>query len=130
LTEQRNFRVEDNVVTKIAGIAVDETEGLWTTTAAPDALEGAIDQVRGDQSRPKGVTADIGGEGSRANIEVTVAVEYGKRIPQVTEAARKNVIERVEKLAGVPVNQVNITVNDVYDPEAERRRELEQQSGA
>jgi uncharacterized alkaline shock family protein YloU len=129
LTEQRNFRIEDNVVTKIAGIAVNETEGLRTTTAAPDALEGAIDQVRGDQSRPKGVSADIGGEDSRANIEVTVAVEYGKRIPQVTEAARKNVIERVEKLAGVPVSQVNITVNDVYDPEAERR-ELEQQSGA
>ncbi|WP_165874116.1 Asp23/Gls24 family envelope stress response protein [Rubrobacter taiwanensis] len=122
MTEQRsNYRVEDSVVTKIAGLAVQETEGLRPNTDAPDLVEGTLDQVSGSQSRPQGVSADIGDSG--ATIDLTVAVEYGRKIPQITEAARQNVIRQVEQLAGVSVREVNIRVNDVYDPAGERRRE-------
>lgn len=123
MAEQKNYRLEDKVVMKIAGIAVDETEGLRTNTAAPDALEGALDRARGNRNQSKGVSAEISEDDSRANIEVSVAVEYGKQIPQLAETARKNVIQRVEQLAGMKVNEVNIVVNDVFDPEAEAERE-------
>jgi uncharacterized alkaline shock family protein YloU len=50
-------------------------------------------------------------------IDLTMAVEYGQSIPRITEAARRNVINRVESLVGLRVTEVNITVNDVQVPE-------------
>jgi uncharacterized alkaline shock family protein YloU len=46
-----------------------------------------------------------------------MAVEYGYSVPQLTEAVRRNVINRVESLTGLRVTEVNITVNDVQVPE-------------
>ena len=46
-----------------------------------------------------------------------VNVIYGRPVPQVTEAVRRNVIKRIESLAGLEVTEVNITVNDVSFPE-------------
>jgi uncharacterized alkaline shock family protein YloU len=46
-----------------------------------------------------------------------MAVEYGYSVPQLTEAVRRNVINRVENLTGLRVTEVNITVNDVQIPE-------------
>jgi uncharacterized alkaline shock family protein YloU len=46
-----------------------------------------------------------------------MAIEYGQSIPQVTESARRNVINRVENLVGLRVTEVNITVSDVQLPE-------------
>jgi uncharacterized alkaline shock family protein YloU len=52
-----------------------------------------------------------------AAIELSMAVEYGKAIPQISEAVRNNVINRVENLVGLNVVEVNITVNDILLPE-------------
>jgi uncharacterized alkaline shock family protein YloU len=50
-------------------------------------------------------------------VDLTVNVAYGRSIPQLTEAVRRRVIERVESLTGLEVSDVNITVNDVSLPE-------------
>jgi len=63
----------------------------------------------------KGVSAEVGEE--EAAIDLTMAIEYGQSIPQLTEAARRNVINRIESLVGLRVTEVNITVNDVQVPE-------------
>ena len=70
-----------------------------------------------------------------AAIDVTLTVEYGKSIPQIAQAVRQNVINRVENLVGLNVTEVNVAVNDVFFPEQERqqeqrRRELDQQQQA
>jgi uncharacterized alkaline shock family protein YloU len=52
-----------------------------------------------------------------AAIELSMAVEYGKAIPQISEAVRNNVINRVENLVSLNVLEVNITVNDILFPE-------------
>jgi len=54
-------------------------------------------------------------------------VEYGRQIPQISEAVRNNVINRVENLTGLRVTEVNITVNDVLFPEEERPQQEQQQ---
>ena len=46
-------------------------------------------------------------------MDLTMNVTYGKRIHEVTETVRQNVIRRVESLTGLAVTEVNITVNDV-----------------
>jgi len=50
-------------------------------------------------------------------VDLTTTIEYGQSIPQITEAVRRNIINRVESLTGLRVNEVNITVNDVQVPE-------------
>ena len=56
-------------------------------------------------------------------IDLSLAVEYGRPIPQVSEAVRSNVIRRVENLVGLRVTEVNITVNDVLFPESQEQEQ-------
>jgi uncharacterized alkaline shock family protein YloU len=50
-------------------------------------------------------------------VDLTVNVLYGRSIPQLTEAVRNQVIERVQSLTGLEMTEVNITVKDVSLPE-------------
>jgi uncharacterized alkaline shock family protein YloU len=50
-------------------------------------------------------------------VDLTMTIEYGQSIPQITDAARRNVINRVESLTGLRVTEVNIAVTDVQIPE-------------
>jgi uncharacterized alkaline shock family protein YloU len=61
------------------------------------------------------VSVEVGEE--EAAVDLTMTIEYGQSIPQITEAARRNVINRVESLAGLRVTEVNIVVTDVQIPE-------------
>jgi uncharacterized alkaline shock family protein YloU len=66
-----------------------------------------------------------------AALDLTLTAEYGKSIPQLAEAVRRNVSNRVESLVGLRVTEVNITVQNIFFPqqeqEQERQRQLEQQ---
>jgi uncharacterized alkaline shock family protein YloU len=46
-------------------------------------------------------------------VDLTMTADYGQSIPQITEAVRRNVINRVESLTGLRVTEVNILVSDV-----------------
>jgi uncharacterized alkaline shock family protein YloU len=72
----------------------------------------------GGGSQTRGVSVEVGTEEAAADL--SMAVEYGRQIPQISEAVRNNVINRVENLTGLRVTEVNITVNDVLFPEEER----------
>ena len=50
--------------------------------------------------------------GERQTADLTVNVDYGHSIPQLTKAVR----ERVQNLTGLEVTEVNIQVNDVNLP--------------
>ena len=70
----------------------------------------------------RGVNVEVGEE--EAAVDLTITVDYGQSIPRIAEAARSNVINRVENLTGLRVTEVNILVNDVMIPE--QRPALEQ----
>jgi uncharacterized alkaline shock family protein YloU len=77
--------------------------------------------VRGGSGTTRGVTVEVGEE--ETAIDLSMAVEYGRYIPQVSEAVRSNVIRRVENLVGLRVTEVNITVNDVLFPRLEEQEQ-------
>lgn len=134
-TERGGTRIEDSVVQKIAGIAAQEVEGVRMGGGTSQALGGILSSVTGGSAtggQTRGVSVEVG-EVETA-VDVTLTVEYGKPIPQVAEAVRRNIINRVENLVGLNVTEVNIAVNDVFFPQQEqeqeqerRQRELEQQ---
>ena len=134
-SDRGSTNISDTVVQKIAGIAAQEVEkvqvGGGTAAAVTGFLgsvSGAVTGSSGGGSPTSGVSVEVGEQ--EAAVDLTIAIEYGVSIPQVTEAVRRNVINRVENLVGLRVTEVNITVNDVQFPEErpqlERQQEVEQ----
>jgi uncharacterized alkaline shock family protein YloU len=119
--------ISSAVVSQIAGIAAQEIEKVQMGGGAAAAVGGFLQSVTGGSTGggnfSKGVSVEVGQE--EAAIDLTMAVEYGHSVPQLTEAARRNVINRVENLTGLRVTEVNITVTDVQIPQ--ERPMLEQQ---
>jgi uncharacterized alkaline shock family protein YloU len=117
-SEMGNTIISSTVVSQIAGIAAQEVEKVQMAGGTSAAVGGILQSVTGSTgggNLSRGVSVEVGEE--EAAVDLTMTVEYGQSIPRVTEAARRNVINRVESLSGLRVTEVNITVNDVQIPE-------------
>jgi uncharacterized alkaline shock family protein YloU len=137
-TERGNTTISDAVVSQVAGIAAQEVEGVQMGGGAAAAVGGFLQSVSGTVTGSsagggnytRGVSVEVGEE--EAAIALTMAIEYGKSIPQLSEAVRRNVTNRVEDLVGLRVTEVNITVNDVQfreeRPMLEQQQELQEQA--
>lgn len=110
-SEQGNTVVQSTVVTQIAGIATQEVEGVQMGGSGSRAVSGLLEGITGSSGSAPGVAVEVGEE--EAAIDLSMSTEYGKSIPQLSEAVRRNVINRVENLTGLSVTEVNITVNDI-----------------
>ena len=132
--ERGNTTVSDAVVAKVAGVAAQEVEKVQMAGGTSAAVGGFLQSVAGGSTSggnlSRGVSVEVGEE--EAAVDLTMTVEYGQSIPRVTEAARRNVINRVENLTGLRVTEVNITVTDVPVPEERpmlgRQQQVEQQA--
>ena len=128
-SERGGTIISNTVVSKIAGIAAQEIEGIQMGGGSARAVGGFLDSVTGG-GPTRGVSVQVGEEEAAADL--SMAVEYGKSIPQISEAVRQNVINRIENLTGLRVVEVNITINDVMLPEErpqlERQREVEREA--
>ena len=130
-TERGSTSISDSVVSKIAGIAAQEVDGIRMGSGASQTASNLLGSITGGSggSQTQGVSVEVGQE--EAALDLTLTAEYGKSVPQLAEAVRRNVINRVENLVGLRVTEVNITVSNVFFPqqeaEAQRQRELEQQ---
>ncbi len=131
-TDRGSTSIQDSVVSKIAGIAAQEVDGIRMGSGGSQAVSGLLGSITGSSSggsQTQGVSVEVGQE--EAALDLTLTAEYGKSIPQLAEAVRRNVVNRVESLIGLRVTEVNITVSNVFFPqmeeEQERQRQLEQQ---
>lgn len=126
VTEQGRTTVADGVVAKIAGIATREIPGVHDlgggAARAVGALRGRIAGSRTNMAQ--GVSVEVGER--QAAIDVDVVAEYGVAILDLATGIRSNVIAAVERMTGLEVTEVNITVHDVHiegaEPEPEERR--------
>ncbi len=125
--------ISNSVVSQIAGIAAQEVEKVQMGGGATAAVGGFLQSVTGSVTGgggggnfSKGVSVEVGEE--ETAVDLTMAIEYGQSIPQITDAVRRNVIGRVENLTGLRVNEVNITVTDVQVPEERPMLEEQEQT--
>ncbi len=126
-TERGGTRIEDSVVQKIAGIAAQEVDGVRMGGSTSQSIGGILSSVPGvgGSGQTRGVSVEVGEVESA--VDLTMTVEYGKSIPQVAEAVRRNIVNRIENLTGLRVTEVNITVNDVFFPQDEQQQQQQQQ---
>lgn len=111
-TERGTTRIEDPVVTKVAGVAAQEVDGVRMGGTTSRTIGGVVDTVTGGPSKSRGVSVEVGQV--EAAVDLTLAVQYGRSIPQIADSVRNNVIRRIENLVGLRVTEVNIVVDDIY----------------
>lgn len=61
----------------------------------------------------------------QAAVDLDVVVEYGVAIVDIAGEVRNSVITAVERMTGLEVVEVNITVDDVHLPDEEDEEEGE-----
>ncbi len=92
-SDRDHLIVSDIVVSKIAGIGAQEVEGVQvSSTRTLGTLGSFLDSVS-TNGHPRSVSAMVSEEG--VTINLTIDVEYGRAIPQITETVRSSVIRRV-----------------------------------
>jgi uncharacterized alkaline shock family protein YloU len=116
-SEHGSTTIQDGVVSKIAGLAAREVEGVDVGGGASRVAGGVLERVTGSQVLSRGISVEVGK--IETAIEVTIATEYGRSILQLAEKVRNKITERVESLTGLRVVELNVTVGDIIFPEEE-----------
>ena len=122
-TERGTTTIQDGVVSKVAGFAAQEVDGVRMggggASQAVGSIMSAVPGVGGSASQSRGVSVEVGEV--EAAVDLSMSVEYGRTIHQIAEAVRTNVIRRVENLVGLRVTEVNISVTDIFFPQQEQQ---------
>ena len=114
---QGKTSISDVVVAKIAGLAVREVSGVYRLGGGAARAFGAIRERipgSGGPNVSQGVAVEVGE--TQAAVDVDVVVEYGVSITDLAAGIRRNVITSIERMTGLEVVEVNISVDDVHLP--------------
>ncbi|EFV14092.1 Asp23/Gls24 family envelope stress response protein [Segniliparus rugosus] len=105
--------IADVVVSKIAGIATREVDGVHDLGGQAARVVGKLrEALPGSVSLSQGVSVEVGER--QAAIDIDIVAEYGIAIHDLADGIRRNVISSVENMTGLEVTEVNITVHDVH----------------
>lgn len=115
-SDQGKTAIADTVVSKIAGIATRDVSGVYNLGGGAARTVGAIrERIPGSRTNAsQGVSVEVGER--QAAIDIDVVAEYGVSITDLASGVRSNVINSVERMTGLEVVEVNISVNDIHLP--------------
>lgn len=127
MTEQRRQRIDsplqsergtttinEGVVSRIAGVAAGEVEGIRMGGSVSRTAGGILESVTGSQGQTRGISAEVGR--FETAIDLTMGAEYGRNILELVEQVRDMISERVENITGLRVTELNVTVSDIVFP--------------
>jgi uncharacterized alkaline shock family protein YloU len=126
-TPRGRTEIADAVVAKVAGLAAREVEGVHAMGKGALRALGALRDrlpVGSNTAATQGVRVEVGER--QAAIDLDLVMDYGVSIPDVAQAVRDNVIDRVERTTGLEVVEVNITVDDIWlgdEDESDQRQQ-------
>jgi uncharacterized alkaline shock family protein YloU len=101
-------RVNDEVIATIAGTALAEVKGV--ASSAPGFVGGLL----GRKGASRGIKIEA--DGNDVVVDVTIAVEYGARIPDVAAEIQSRLRGAIEEMTGKFVRAVNVTVQGIRAP--------------
>lgn len=97
------------VVSTIAGLAVEEVEGVQTTYTS---FAGGIAERFSSKKNAKGVKIEM--NGSNVSVDLYIIVDYGIKIPEIAWEVQESVKSSIETMTGLDVEKVNIHVEGIY----------------
>lgn len=114
-SQDGKISVAESVVTKIAGLATREVAGVHSMGSGASRTFGAIKERIPGSSGPsvtQGVTAEVGD--TQVALDLDVVIEYGVSIADLGRSIQRNVKQSVERMTGLQVTEVNVSVGDVF----------------
>lgn len=112
------INISDEVIAVVSGVASLEVQGV--TSMCTTFAEGITDFF-GKKNYSKGVKAVI--EGEDVKISVSITVDFGCNIPVVACEVQEKVKREVETMTGLNVTAVDVYVNGISMPKAEKPKD-------
>lgn len=117
LSSRGKTTIADSVVSKIAGKAAREVDGVHRLGGGSAHALGALRERipgSGGTDISQGVSVEVG----ETQAEVTIAIvgEYGVAIPELVSGVRRNVIQTLQQMTGLQVVVVNLSIDDIHLP--------------
>ncbi|KAB2587353.1 stress protein, Gls24 family [Rhodococcus erythropolis] len=114
VSSQGKTSIADTVVSKIAGIATREVSGVYDVGGGASRVVGALrERIPGASvNHSQGVSVEVGEK--QAAVDIDIVAEYGVSLADLATGIRRNVISALERMTGLEVTEVNITVHDVH----------------
>ncbi len=106
--------IDDTVVSKVAGIAAREVDGVHSLGNGAARAIGAIRDAIGQRDHGQGVKVEVGEKQVAADI--VIVAEYPVALQHVADGVRASVARALEQIVGMEVAEVNVTVQDVFIP--------------
>jgi uncharacterized alkaline shock family protein YloU len=108
--------IADTVVSKIAGIAAKDVSGVYSLGSGASRAVGALrERIPGGRvNHSQGVSVEVGE--TQAAVDIDMIAEYGVAITDLASGVRRNVIASIERMTGLEVTEVNISVADIHLP--------------
>ncbi|PYY64053.1 MULTISPECIES: Asp23/Gls24 family envelope stress response protein [unclassified Curtobacterium] len=106
--------IDDTVVSKVAGIAAREVNGVHSLGNGAARAIGALRDAIGQRDFGQGVKVEVGEKQVAADI--VIVAEYPVSLQQVADGVRSGVARALEQIVGMEVAEVNVTIQDVYIP--------------
>jgi uncharacterized alkaline shock family protein YloU len=114
ISSQGKTTIADTVVSKIAGIAAREVNGVFDLGGGASRMVGALrERIPGASvNHTQGVSVEVGEK--QAAVDLDIVAQYGVSITDLANGLRRNVIAAIERMTGLEVTEVNVTVHDVH----------------
>lgn len=119
-TEMGSIQIAPEVIEIIAGLATIEVEGV---TGMSGGFASGVAELLGRKNLSKGVKVEVGQR--EAAVDVSIVIEYGRRIPAVAAEIQANVKQAIESMTGLNVVEVNVHIHDVMFKGLEKTEEEE-----
>jgi uncharacterized alkaline shock family protein YloU len=117
-TDRGVTTIKDTVVSKIAGMAAGDVEGVHMGGGASRSAGGLLEGITGSENSTRGVSVEVGS--IEAAIDLKMGIDYGKNILGTVGEVRQKIAERVQNMTGLKVTELNVTIADVILPEDSR----------
>ena len=128
LSDRGVTTIKDTVVSKIAGMAAGEVEGVHMGGSASRSAGGLLEGITGSESTTRGVSVEVGSV--ETAIDLKVGIDYGKNLLGTVGEVRQKITERVQEMTGLKVAELNVTIADITFPEDGQDGEGREGSGA
>ncbi|XID94150.1 Asp23/Gls24 family envelope stress response protein [Paenibacillaceae bacterium WGS1546] len=122
-TDLGTIEIAPEVIEVIAGLATIEVEGV---AGMSGGISSGIAELLGRKNLAKGVKVDVGQR--EAAVDVSIIVQYGRRIPEISNEIQRNVKRSIESMTGLNVVEVNVHIHDVHFKTGEKPEEEESQA--
>ncbi|MDP9728741.1 Asp23/Gls24 family envelope stress response protein [Alicyclobacillus tolerans] len=118
-SELGKIQIADEVLQIIAGLAASEVPGVAGMSGS--FAGGLTESLLGRKNLSKGVKVQFLQEDRACAIDVSVALQFGVSIPDVSYQVQERVKQAVESMTGLQVESVHVHVVGVVFPNDKER---------